>query len=101
MKAKILNKGVGTHRLKDCRGRICCLHNPSGHKMKKWPVYIRLDKYTLAERVCKHGIGHPDPDSLHWILENFIDTGYTPQEFKFLLEVHGCDGCCSTKRRTK
>jgi hypothetical protein len=33
------------------------------------------------ERICPHGIGHPDPDD---------------PAFKNPIEgVHGCDGCCS------
>jgi hypothetical protein len=32
------------------------------------------------ERVCPHGVGHPDPDDINVILG--------PEK------VHGCDGCC-------
>jgi len=33
------------------------------------------------ERVCEHGVGHPDPD------EYKLKRGWTEH-------VNGCDGCC-------
>ncbi len=39
----------------------------------------------LTERICGHGIGHPDPDSLSWLDRD--RPGH-------VLAVHGCDGCC-------
>ena len=48
--------------------------------MSKWPKNIR--ETGLVERVCPHGIGHPDPD---WLKGKPSHWG-----------VHGCDGCCST-----
>lgn len=33
------------------------------------------------ERICKHGIGHPDPDDLK------VQSSWAEG-------VHGCDGCC-------
>ena len=66
-----------------CKGEWCCIHNPSNHPMVEWPINIR--ETALAERLCPHGVGHPDPDSLVWI------TGVTAQES---WGVHGCDGCC-------
>lgn len=40
-----------------------------------WKTHWRADR-RIMERLCKHGIGHPDPDSR--------DPDGT----------HGCDGCC-------
>lgn len=54
--------------------------------MVKWPINIRYDRNCLVERVCKHGVGHPDPDSVAYLEEKGIDDG-----------VHGCDGCCLGK----
>jgi hypothetical protein len=34
------------------------------------------------ERICKHGVGHPDPDDLMILIGH--DDG-----------VHGCCGCCT------
>jgi hypothetical protein len=86
--AVVMNKGLATHDRHFCAGQICCLHNP----MRQWPVWIRFDKFALAERVCKHSVGHPDPDSLAWLEKNLSEDQYAG------LGIHGCDGCCSTKR---
>lgn len=61
-------------------GVACCIHNPSDHHMRDWPQQWRSDRHIM-ERVCKHGIGHPDPDDLRIVL------GHDPG-------VHGCCGCC-------
>jgi hypothetical protein len=45
--------------------------------MKEWPQNWREDR-GIMERICPHGIGHPDPDD--------------PTTDK----IHGCDGCCET-----
>lgn len=70
-----------------CAGRACCIHNPSAHHMAGWPRHWRPDRY-LMERICPHGVGHPDPDHMAHILE------INPRE---ALEhgIHGCDGCCA------
>jgi hypothetical protein len=65
------------HPKTKCKGQHCCIHNPSDHHMKEWPQNWRDDR-GIMERICPHGIGHPDPDD--------------PSTDK----VHGCDGCCST-----
>jgi hypothetical protein len=86
------NKEGCYHPKKQCEGTICCFHNPSKHHMIDWQLNIRLDRGALTERICPHGIGHPDPDSLVWLqgrqkkFELQIDEG-----------IHGCDGCCSPK----
>lgn len=51
------------------RGGHCPFHNPSDHHMVRWPRIIRFDMMNLTERVCPHGVSHPDPDSL----QTFID----------------------------
>ena len=71
------------HTKDDCKG-YCPFHKPSNHKMSSWPINVRYDRGGLTERICGHGIGHPDPDSLDWMNNvGRIDDG-----------VHGCDGCC-------
>ena len=64
------------HYASKCIGRPCCIHNPSDHHMRSWPQNFRQDR-GMMERICPHGIGHPDPD------DPTTDT------------VHGCDGCCA------
>lgn len=74
------------HSRRNCLSGFCAWHNPSDHHMKDWPKSIRMDRADrLTERLCAHGIGHPDPDTLVY-LETF--TKYK------MSGVHGCDGCC-------
>jgi hypothetical protein len=78
---------VGIHSKQSCLGP-CPFHSPSKHHMIRWEKNIRYDRGCLVERICKHGIGHPDPDSLKWINKiGLKDSG-----------VHGCDGCCARKK---
>lgn len=62
-----------------CRGEHCTLHNRSEHHMRSFPQHWRSDR-GLIERICLHGIGHPDPDEI--------------ELNKNARGVHGCDGCC-------
>lgn len=66
-----------THDPEACKGRPCPVHNVTSHHMKDWPQNYRPD-VGYTERICPHGVGHPDPDDLQH------DA------------VHGCDGCCTT-----
>lgn len=70
------------HPASACKGHHCPFHDPSDHHMKDWPKVIRSS--ALTERICSHGVGHPDPDSLAFFEAHGIE-GYG---------VHGCDGCC-------
>lgn len=71
------------HSAEKCAGRHCVLHNPSDHHMREWPTMYRAEK-GLMERICPHGIGHPDPD----------DAAYHASHGATWTTVHGCDGCC-------
>lgn len=77
---------VNTHPRSVCDGRACVIHHPSDHHMRKWPTLWRGDR-GIMERVCPHGVGHPDPDdaAARRLLGTYERTGR---------EVHGCDGCC-------
>lgn len=77
------------HKADVCAGQACAIHNPSDHVMKDMPMVLREDsfKYAMPERVCPHGIGHPDPDSVAWYA----------QQGTHGMGVHGCDGCCRYK----
>ena len=77
---------VHVHDKEQCKGKNCCIHNPSDHHMKDWPTHWRQDRY-LMERICPHGIGHPDPDDLAFKESMGMDMKTEG--------VHGCDGCCS------
>lgn len=77
------------HSRAKCSGRRspCVIHSPSDHHMKDWMMCFRFDiEVPLVERICQHGVGHPDPDSLRYFLER--------GDYEHL-SVHGCDGCCA------
>ncbi len=83
-----------THGKAQCAGPvgnngkpICCIHNPSDHHMLTWPQNWRGDK-GMMERLCHHGIGHPDPDDLK--VRTTSSAG-----------VHGCDGCCAAPEKAE
>jgi hypothetical protein len=73
-----------------CRERgACTIHSPTEHSMRAFPVHVRIPspwdiKPMHFERICPHGVGHPDPDDMtYWISKGDPSMG-----------VHGCDGCC-------
>lgn len=74
------------HSADRCEGKPCCIHNPSDHHMVEWHQFWR-DDVSKMERICPHGIGHPDPDDLMFRLS--ID--YESAEW---VSTHACDGCC-------
>lgn len=71
---------ITAHDREMCWGYWCPIHYPSPHHMRDWPQNWRSDR-GIMERVCPHGVGHPDPDETK--LYNKYDWS------------HGCDGCCS------
>lgn len=80
------------HKPAQCKGQPCCLHNPSKHHMVDWKLNLRSS--GLMERICPHGIGHPDPDSVAYFRR--VDPAHE------WLSVHGCDECCiDPKKRQK
>lgn len=74
---------TGVHIAEECSGH-CPLHGPSEHSMLDFPLYWREDA-GIFERLCPHGIGHIDPDTLARLESIRIGEGWG---------VHGCDGCC-------
>jgi hypothetical protein len=52
--------------------------------MRGWEVVWRADRGIL-ERVCAHGVGHPDPDQFSYWKANGMEAE----------AVHGCCGCCT------
>lgn len=72
------------HERAECaKQTYCVVHRPSFHTMTSWPLHWRDDR-AIFERICEHGVGHPDPDQFdYW--------RYIGQQD---LSVHGCDGCC-------
>lgn len=60
-----------------CNGANCVIHNPSDHSLKDRPRSWRPER-GIVERICAHGVGHPDPD----------------QHLSGTDTMHSCDGCC-------
>jgi hypothetical protein len=73
------------HSPSACSGaRGCAIHNrPSEHPLKNAPMLWRNDRGIL-ERICQHGVGHPDHDSAKYL----VSIGQESQN------IHNCDGCC-------
>lgn len=72
------------HDPRACEGRGCAVHDhPSDHALNRAPLNWREDR-NILERVCKHGVGHPDFDSAEYLAS--IGRGFEND--------HGCDGCC-------
>ena len=78
------------HKRTLCKGSHCALHNPSVHPLNKARIVLRhgspfsFKPHGFAERICEHGIGHSDPDSVAFY-DSIGEEGH---------DVHGCDGCC-------
>ena len=76
---------ANVHDPSQCEGEACCIHNPSDHHMIDWPQHWRGDR-GIMERICPHGVGHPDPDDLDFIARTRgIDAAYD----------EGVHGCCA------
>jgi hypothetical protein len=60
--------------LKKCPNCYSGIDVPTPEPVKQ----MRFDR-SFMERICVHGVGHPDPDS----------AGADP--------LHACDGCCTNE----
>lgn len=77
-----------THSPERCAGQKACpLHKRTNHSMRAFPQHFRWDR-GLMERICPHGIGHPDPDQWDFFVAVY---GEERAHAEF---IHGCDGCC-------
>lgn len=81
--SRYLVPGIITHDDSQCAGEYCSVHNPSEHPLADAPLHWRADR-RLMERICVHGVGHPDPD----------DLAYRRLSDELADGVHACDGCC-------
>lgn len=79
---------TGVHPALECEGRHCVLHDPSEHHLSHMPLHWRPDR-AIFERICSHGVGHPDPDQFsYWVLSMGRENAEAAM-------IHGCDGCCA------
>lgn len=74
------------HEFSQCIGPSCSLHNRSNHPMRAFTQIWRSDRH-LMERMCPHGVGHPDPDD-----PKIYNAPEGQRNYEL---VHGCDGCCA------
>lgn len=80
---------TGVHDADECADRSCTIHDPSEHHMLPFDLHYRADR-GIFERVCGHGVGHPDPDQVaHW--RWIFDREDADAE-----AIHGCcaEACC-------
>lgn len=76
---------VNVHAPNDeCFEHFCVIHNPSPEAVAIGYTHWRADR-NMMERICEHGVGHPDPDAQAWRERTFGERD----------DLHGCDGCCS------
>lgn len=72
----------------DCYEHGCVIHSPtpysSANPLGEAAMNWRDDKGQM-ERLCRHGIGHPDYDQANYNTR----TGHPYSN------IHGCDGCCA------
>jgi hypothetical protein len=76
---------TNVHSKNKCSGDFCTVHNMSDHVLRKFPQHWREDR-SIMERICDHGVGHPDPDN-PWPVD---DCRW----------IHGCCGCCGESTDT-
>lgn len=86
-------KKLRVHEANEDCANGCCIHNPSQHSLKDAPLVWRVAgpfdfKPSHMERMCVHGVGHPDPDALAYLHRS------GEQSLSDVLATHGCDGCC-------
>jgi hypothetical protein len=78
---------VSVHNKGDCLGDVCVIHSPSNHHMRDWYLLWRGDR-MIFERLCVHGVGHPDPDQY-----DYWQSVLGPDDVA-AMSSHGCCGCC-------
>jgi hypothetical protein len=76
---------ANVHDAGRCIRWACVIHAPTAHSLSDWPILYRADR-GIVERLCQHGVGHPDPDQ--W--------PYWQATGRMFEQVHSCDGCCNT-----
>src|SRR5690242_385678 len=78
------------HDREDCEGPHCCIHNPSDHPLRDMELMWRSDVGPMGkmERLCTHGIGHPDPDDVEY------RQSHGDPNAQLWADTHACDGCC-------
>lgn len=76
------------HENPECATYGCVIHHPTDPH-QDWPTHWRGER-GIMERICPHGVGHPDKDDLAF-RQRMADARGEPLRH---LGVHGCCGCC-------
>lgn len=71
----------------ECQEHGCPIHNPSDRAVAIGTTHYNTERQRM-DRVCEHGLAHPDPDSQDWRERHFGDRD----------DEHDCDGCCAHPR---
>jgi hypothetical protein len=93
--SEVITTGTGQSLIVHNRDEMCdvlgcAIHNPTEGVHSEWPTHWRGDR-GIMERLCAHGVGHPDPDGIAFIRRTKGD------EIADAEAVHGCDGCCCSE----
>lgn len=94
---------TNVHPREMCEGHPCCIHAPSAHPLVNAPTHWSMghgwiddddgvdfwQRGEIMQRICPHGVFHPDPDDLTFIRET------KGEEAAERLAEHECCGCCS------
>ena len=83
---------INIHSEKDCEPG-CTIHSPTSHHMRGMPLLWRNDR-KMFERICDHGIGHPDPDQIAYFHRVEEQSEFMVEGSANAMGIHGCDGCC-------
>ena len=75
------HQSMHMHRKDTCATPVCAVHARSNHVLRYGPQCWNAQRYIM-ERVCGHGVRHPDPDDVR--IWTGADNGF-----------HTCDGCCA------
>ncbi len=65
----------------------CVIHFPTDPH-PEFKTHWREDR-SLMERICEHGVGHPDADHLKFIARVKGEKAAQTES------IHGCCGCCT------
>jgi hypothetical protein len=93
----ILGRVLRVHDERECQGRAgpCCIHRPSDHHMRTWPMH--WSPIYEMQRQCPHGEQHPDPDHVAYLSRYLNGSILLDRISRHEAE---CDGCCQPQEGT-
>lgn len=93
------NTTYNTHAADVCDQEFpCSIHRRSPHPMRAFPQ-TWCGQHHIMERLCPHGLAHPDPDDYLVRTKQVGTTPPDPDDYQAKTPVsdatHPCDGCCT------